>query len=148
MKVILLKDIEKLGRKYEVKEVKDGFARNFLIPKKLAKIATRENLRWLEDIKKSLQKKAEEELKKVQKLASELDGKELLIELKKGKKGQLFQSINRRFISEELKKIGFYIKKDQILLEEDIKEEGEFPVKIKLPHNLEVEIKLIVQTLQ
>jgi large subunit ribosomal protein L9 len=145
MKVILLKDVENLGKKYEVKEVKDGFARNFLIPKKLVKIATKENLKWLEEKKKELEKVAEEELKTVQKLATELDGREIIIELKKGEKGQLFQSINASYISKELQKIGFQIKKQQILLENKIKEPGEFPIKIKLPHNLEVEIKLIVQ---
>jgi large subunit ribosomal protein L9 len=145
MKVILLKDVENLGKKYEVKEVKDGFARNFLIPKKLVKIATKENLKWLEEKKKELEKVAEEELKTVQKLATELDGREIIIELKKGEKGQLFQSINASYISKELQKLGFQIKKQQILLENKIKEPGEFPIKIKLPHNLEVEIKLIVQ---
>jgi large subunit ribosomal protein L9 len=145
MKVILLKDVENLGKKYEVKEVKDGFARNFLIPKKLVKIATKENLKWLEEKKKELEKVAEEELKTVQKLATELDGREIIIELKKGEKGQLFQSINASYIAKELQKLGFQIKKQQILLENKIKEPGEFPIKIKLPHNLEVEIKLIVQ---
>jgi large subunit ribosomal protein L9 len=145
MKVILLKDVENLGKKYEVKEVKDGFARNFLLPKKLVKIATKENLKWLEEKKKELEKVAEEELKTVQKLATELDGREIIIELKKGEKGQLFQSINASYISKELQKLGFQIKKQQILLENKIKEPGEFPIKIKLPHNLEVEIKLIVQ---
>jgi large subunit ribosomal protein L9 len=145
MKVILLKDVENLGKKYEVKEVKDGFARNFLIRKKLVKIATKENLKWLEEKKKELEKVAEEELKTVQKLATELDGREIIIELKKGEKGQLFQSINASYIAKELQKLGFQIKKQQILLENKIKEPGEFPIKIKLPHNLEVEIKLIVQ---
>jgi len=65
MRVILLQDIEKVGKKYEVKEVTDGYARNFLIPKGLAKVATREALKWIQVQKEILEKKAEVELKKV-----------------------------------------------------------------------------------
>ncbi len=143
MKVILLKDVEKLGKKFEIKEVADGFAKNFLFPKKLAKPATKENLEWLEKMKKKIEKKAEEELKKVQKIASALDGLELIIPLKVGKEGQVFDSITKQKILEKLKEKGHEIKKNQILLEKPIKELGEFPVKVKLPHNLEVEIKII-----
>jgi len=143
MKVILLKDLEKLGKKFEIKEVADGFAKNFLFPRKLAKPATKENLEWLEKMKKKLEEKAEEELKKVQKIASALDGLELVIPLKVGKEGQVFDSITKQKIWEKLKERGYEIKKNQILLEKPIKELGEFPVKVKLPHNLEIEIKII-----
>ena len=144
MRVILLQDIEKLGKKYDVKEVADGYARNFLIPKGLAKIATKENLKWLETQKEIEVKKAEEELKKVQKTASTIDGQEIIIPVKVGEEGQLFESITSQKIAEKLKELGFDIKKTQIDLIEPIKELGEFPVKIKFEHNLEAEIKIIV----
>jgi large subunit ribosomal protein L9 len=144
MKVILLKDIENLGKKYEIKDVSDGYARNYLIPKKLAKIANERNLKWLEKQREKEEKIAEEELKKVQEIASTIDGQEILIEVKVGDNGQLFESINVQKIYEKLKELGFEIKKNQILLESPIKELGEFPVKIKFPHNLEAEIKVIV----
>jgi large subunit ribosomal protein L9 len=144
MKVILLKDIENLGKKYEIKEVSDGYARNYLIPKKLAKVANEKNLKWLEKQKEKEEKKAEEELKKVQEAASAIDGQEIVIPVKVGEDGQLFESINIQKIHERLKELGFEIKKSQILLESPIKELGEFPVKIKFPHNLEAEIKIIV----
>jgi large subunit ribosomal protein L9 len=144
MKVILLKDIENLGKKYEIKEVSDGYARNYLIPKKLAKVANEKNLKWLEKQKEKEEKKAEEELKKVQEAASAIDGQEITIPVKVGEDGQLFESINIQKIYEKLKEAGFEIKKNQILLESPIKELGEFPVKIKFPHNLEAEIKVIV----
>jgi large subunit ribosomal protein L9 len=144
MKVILLKDIENLGKKYEIKEVSDGYARNYLIPKKLAKVANEKNLKWLEKQKEKEEKKAEEELKKVQEVASAVDGQEVVISVKVGENGQLFESINVQKIYEKLKELGFEIKKNQILLESPIKELGEFPVKIKFPHNLEAEIKVIV----
>ncbi len=144
MKVILLQDIENIGRKHEVKEVKDGYARNFLLPKKLIKIATREALKWLERQKETEEQKIEEELKEVQKKASEIDGLEVVIAVKIGDEGQLFESVNQNKISEKLKELGFKIKKTQIDLKEQIKELGEFSIKIKLEHNLEAEIRLII----
>lgn len=144
MRVILLQDVENLGKKYDIKEVKDGYARNFLIPNKLAKPATKEALKWLEIQKEIEAKRAEEALKRVQELASAIDGREIIIPVKIGKEGQLYESVNRQMIFEKLKEAGFDIKKDQILLEEPIKELGEFPVKIKFEHNLEAEIKVII----
>jgi len=144
MKVILLQDIENLGKKYEIKEVKAGYARNFLIPQGLAKAATKEDLRWLKNQKEAEAQKAEEELKKIQSLATAIDGQEMVIQVKLGQEGQLFESITVQRILDELKKLGFEIKKSQIDLSQPIKELGEFPVKIKFEHNLEAEIKIIV----
>jgi len=144
MKVILLKDVEKLGKKFEIKEVKNGYARNFLIPRGLAKLATKEALVRLEIQKEIQEKKAEEDLQKTQELASTIDDLEVAISVKTGQEGQLFESINAQRISEKLKEMGFEIKKTQIELPEPIKEIGEFPIKIKLEHNLEVEIRVIV----
>jgi len=115
-----------------------------LIPKGLAKIATKENLKWLETQKEIEVKKAEEELKKVQKTASTIDGQEIIIPVKVGEEGQLFESITSQKIAEKLKELGFDIKKTQIDLIEPIKELGEFPVKIKFEHNLEAEIRIII----
>ena len=144
MRIILLQDIENLGKKYEIKEVKDGYARNFLIPKGLAKPATEEALKWLETQKEAEAKKAEEELKMVQERATAIDGLEVIIPVKIGEDGQLFESITSQKISEKLKELGFEIRKTQIDLLEPIKELGEFPVKIKFEHNLEAEIRVIV----
>jgi len=144
MRVILLQDIDKLGKKYDVKEVKDGHARNFLIPKGLVKIATKKDLKWLEGKKKAEMEMVEEELKNIQELASKLDGVEVIIPVKIGEEKQLFESINQQKIADKLKELGFDIKKSQIVLEEPIKELGEFPVKIGLEHNLESEIRVIV----
>jgi len=148
MRIVLLQDIDRLGKKYEVKEVKDGYARNFLIPNKLAKEATKEILQWAEVQKEIQEKKAEEGLKKAQELASAIDGLEVNISVKLGDQGQFFESINQQKISEKLKEIGFDIKKSQIELAEPIKEVGEFPVKVKLEHNLEAEIRVIAAKLE
>lgn len=144
MKIILLQDVETLGKKYEVKDVKDGYARNFLLPQKLARAATKQALKWLTDQKEIIEKEAEEDLKKAQELASKLDGLELNISVKVGDEGQLFESINSQKISEKIKELGFEVKKSHIKLAEPIKELGEFPVQINLEHNLETEIKVIV----
>jgi len=144
MRVILLQDIDKLGKKYEIKEVANGYARNFLIAKGLAKPATEDALKWL-DLQKEIEtKKAEEELKKVQEIASAIDGQEIIIPVKIGEENQLFESITNQKIWEKLKELGFDVKKNQIDLPEPIKEIGEFPIKIHLEHNLEAEIKVIV----
>jgi large subunit ribosomal protein L9 len=144
MRVILLKDVEKIGKKFEVKEVKDGYARNFLIVKGLAKPATEEALIWLETQKEIIEKKAEEDLKKSQDVASAIDDQEVIFTVKVGDQDQLFESITSQRISEKLKEAGFDIKKSQISLAEPIKDLGEYPVKIKFEHNLEAEIKVIV----
>ncbi|KPJ56712.1 hypothetical protein AMJ49_04105 [Parcubacteria bacterium DG_74_2] len=144
MKVILLQDIENLGKKYDVKEVKAGYARNFLIPKGLVKSADQASLKWLKAQKKIKLEKTEEELKQIQELASKLDGLEINIPVKIGEEKQLFESINQQKISEKLKELGFNIKKSQIDLKEPIKEIGEFPIKLKLEHNLETEIRVII----
>lgn len=144
MKVILLQDIDKIGKKYEVKHVTDGHARNFLLPKGLAKPATEENLVWLETQKEEIRKKSEGELEETQKLASSLDGLEIIIPVKIGEKQELFEAITVQKIYEKMKEQGFEVKKPQILLKEPIKELGEFPVKVQFSHNLEAEIKVII----
>jgi len=144
MRVVLLQDVENLGKKYDVKEVADGYARNFLIPKGLAKPATEEALQWLAIQKEIETKRAEEDLKKVQEIASAVDDQEIIIPVKVGEQDELFESITAQRIAEKLKELGFDIKKTQIALSEPIKELGEFPVKIKFEHNLEAEIKVIV----
>lgn len=144
MKVILLEDVEDVGKKYEIKKVKDGHARNFLIPKNLAKLASKENLKWLEGARKELEAKAEEDLKEAQETASKIDGIEVPITVKVGAENQLFESINAVKVAEKLKEMGYNVKKSQIKLAQPIKETGEFPIKINLDHSLEVEINLII----
>jgi len=148
MKVILLKDVDKIGKKFEVKEVKDGYARNFLIPQQLAKPATKEALIWLETQKEIEEKVAEDDLKKSQSVASSIDDREVIIEVKVGDQDQLFEAIGAQKIADKLKELGFEVKKNQIELSEPIKELGEHPVKIKFEHNLEAEIRVIVNKLE
>jgi large subunit ribosomal protein L9 len=144
MKVILLKDVEKLGQKGDVKEVADGYARNFLIPNKLAVLATKAELVKLEEQKKIEAQKAEEELVHFQEIASQIDGLELEIPAKVSEDGKLFGAVAASQIAEKLKEKGFEIKKEQIKTGEPIKEIGEYEATVEFPHNLEAEIKIIV----
>ncbi len=144
MKVILLEDVKEVGKKFDVKEVAEGFARNFLFSKNAAKPATEEALEWLRVQKEIIEKIAEDNLKEVQELASKLDDMEVPMPMKIGDEGQLFESVNAQKIGERLKELGFTVKKSQIKLEAPIREIGEFPVKIGFDHNLEAEIKVIV----
>jgi large subunit ribosomal protein L9 len=144
MKIILIKDIEKLGKKYEVKEISSGYARNYLIPKKLAVQATDKLLKWAEEGRKKQEKIAEEKLEKISNSVSNVDGLEVEISVKAGDEGQLFEKINQQKISEALKDLGYDIKKAQIELEEPLQEIGDFPVKLKFQDGLEAEIKIII----
>ncbi len=144
MKIVLLENIDKLGKKYEIKEVADGYARNFLIPKGLAKLATPKNIKMAKIKKEEELKKAEEQLKNIQKIVAKIEGQEITIPLKTGEKGQLFESVTSQMISKKLAQMGFDIKKSQIEISKPIKEIGEYPVKINFEHGLEAEIKVIV----
>lgn len=144
MKVILLQNVPNVGKKFEIKEVAEGYARNFLLSKRLAQPATSEALEWLKVQKDLVEQKAENELKKTQDLASRLDDIELPIALKVGDEGQLFESVNAQKIAEHLKKAGYDIKKTQVRLETPLKELGEFPVRVVLDHNLEAVVRVII----
>src|SRR3990167_7328735 len=109
MKVILLQDVNKLGKKYEVKNVSDGHARNFLIPKGFVKPATKEALEWLEIQKEMIKKNEEDDLKQAETQASSIDGMELMIPVKVGNEGEMFESINSQKISERFKELRFDI---------------------------------------
>ena len=115
-----------------------------MLPKGLAKKAGKEALAWLETQREIGTKRAEEDLKKVQEIATAIDDQEVIIPVKVGEEGQLFESITSQKVSEKLKERGFDVKKIKIDLPEPIKELGEFPVKIKFEHNLEAEIKVII----
>jgi len=114
MKVILLRDIKKLGKKFEVKEVSPGYARNLLIPNGYAILADKQSLKRLESQKNIEMKKTEERQKENEKMIKELEGKEIKIDTKIGDKGQLFETINEQKIADKLKEMGFVVEKSNI----------------------------------
>ena len=145
MKVILLEDVENLGRKWDIREVADGYARNLLIPKKLVKPATEKEVEEAEKMQAAAEAKAQKELESVEKLASKLDGYELKISVSVGDEGQLYSQVSVTQVSSALAEAGFKVSSKYIKIKEPIKELGEFPVTIEFDHGLEVEIQMIVE---
>lgn len=146
MKVILLKEVKNLGKTNEVKSVSDGYARNFLIPGKLARPATTSNLadlsrRQSELVTREVKKRAECKI-----LADKLLDMNLHFILKAGYKDRAFGSISARNIIEELASKGVAIEKDWLELDQPIKTSGAHTVKIKFPHQIKGEIKITVET--
>jgi large subunit ribosomal protein L9 len=144
MRVILLQNIEKIGKKREIKKVADGYARNFLFPKNLAVLATAEELEKNDELKEAEAKQAEEELLLFQEIAGQIDGLELEIAAKVSEEGNLYGAVNEAQIAEALTAKGFAVKKEQVKLETPIKELGEYEITVGFPHNLEAKVKLIV----
>ena len=145
MKIILQKDVPALGRRGEIKNVPDGYARNFLLKRGLAIAATEEATSVLERQKDSDQKKKEKELAQLSELSKKLNGLALKTTLKLGEKGEAFGSIGAAKIMSLLEEKGFHIGKSNIALEHPVKTLGEHKVKIKLEHGLETEIKLTIE---
>ncbi len=134
MKVILLKDVSKVGKKGDVVEVSDGYARNYLIPKGLAVEATEGNLKHLLDEKRQHQEKAERIRKKSEEMLKELKKRVWEIRVKAGEKGKLFGSLTSGNVAEKLSQVsGFEIDKKWIKLKKPIKEVGEYEIELKLP---------------
>jgi large subunit ribosomal protein L9 len=137
MKVILLSDIKNVGRKNEIKNVSDGYGRNFLLKQNLAKIATEKDVAMLERLKESEKNKKEKEQEKAKEVAQKIEKAKLKIKMKVGEKGELFESVNVLKVIELLKKEGFDIDKEEVVLEKPIKELGSFKINIKLKGGVE-----------
>lgn len=146
MKVVLLQEVKGLGKMDEIKEVSEGYARNFLFPKHLAVIAKEKALKELNEKKMRQSKEAEHDLKMQQDLAARIDGMEINIKEKASEGGALYASIGHAKIMQELGKRGFKLDRKQ-LENKTIKKAGEYPIKVKLHHGLEAEITVRVETL-
>lgn len=147
MKVILLKDIKGVGKKGDVINAADGYARNYLFPRKLAEEATEVNMHKLNTQKEAERRKKLAEIEAAQKLAQELNGMEISLAVKTGENGRLFGSITGKDIADELKKkTGLDIDKKKIIIE-NIKQLGTYDVEIKLYPEISTKIKLKIQEL-
>ncbi len=144
MKVLLLKDVKGLGKAGEIKEAKDGYARNFLIPKGLAKLATPE---VVEEWKKEQAKKEAElkaELAKINDIKEKLENEKIIIKHKLGANGQLLGSVTNKEIAEVLQKNGYDIDKKQIE-HKTIKAPGVYNIDIKLGHGVHAKVQIEVE---
>ena len=144
MQIILQEDVEKLGNRGDVVAVKPGYARNFLLPHKLAIEATAGNMKALERIRGSLAKKTATELDAAKKQAELLTGVSLKFTRKTGENDQMFGSVTTADIADGLKAHGFEVDKRQIQLKDPVKALGEYPVTVKVFRDIIAEIKIHV----
>ncbi|MBI2486023.1 MAG: 50S ribosomal protein L9 [Deltaproteobacteria bacterium] len=144
MKVILLDDVELFGKRGEIKEVKKGLARNYLLPRKMAIEATPGNLKIWEQQKRALTKKEEKLKAEAQGLAAELEGVSCTIPVKVGEEEKLYGSVTSQNISDALSKQGFEISRKDIELDAPIKTLGTHEVKVRLYTNVAVNINVEV----
>ena len=133
MKVILLEDVKSLGKKGEIVNVNDGYARNFILPKKLGLEATSKNLNELKLQKQNDEKVAQEKLDAAKALAEEIKEKSITVKIQAGVEGKVFGSISSKEIATEAKKqLNMDIDKKKIVIPDAIKSLGTYNVNIKL----------------
>lgn len=145
MKVILLKDIPKIGKKYDIKEVADGYARNFLFTNKLAEEATPNKINQIQGIKNEQEKENREKLENYKRLAKQIADFKIEFILKTDGKS-VFGAVNANDIAEKLKEKGIIIIPEQIKIEKHFKEIGEHIVKIKFHPEIEGELKIVLKS--
>jgi large subunit ribosomal protein L9 len=144
MKIILRQDHEKLGKIGDIVEVKNGYARNYLIPRKIAAEVTEGNLRALEEEKRQRAERQKKELHHAQKIAAQLEKTSITLKAKVGEDEKLFGSITSQHISEALAEKGISIDKRIIELEEPIKALGIYTVNVKLHSEVSGKVKVWV----
>src|SRR6516164_3474632 len=142
MQIILQEDVEKLGNRGDVVTVKPGYARNFLLPNKLAVEATPGNMKALERIRAALAKKTATEVDAAKKQAELLSLVALKFSRKTGENDQMFGSVTSGDIADGLKKEGFEIDKRQVQLVEPLKTLGDFPVTVKVFRDVTAQVQI------
>lgn len=141
MKVILKQDIKSLGKRGDVKEVSDGYARNFLIPKEMAFEATPGNLKILAVQKESATKREIENAAEARELAKKLEGVTVTFKAKTGEGGRLFGSITAKDIADQITKtLNVEFDKRKLEIDDSIKNLGEYPVKVHLYKGVSAEL--------
>ncbi|MFQ5596423.1 MAG: 50S ribosomal protein L9 [Nitrospiria bacterium] len=144
MKIILAEDVDRLGRMGALVDVADGYARNFLLPKKLATLATVKNVKELEHKKRVIADRVRKETHFAEGQAEKMNALNITIPAKTGEEGKLFGSITAKDICEALAAQGFEVDKRKILLERSIKEAGGYQISVKIHHNVTAQVKIEV----
>ena len=146
MKVVLLEDVKSLGKKGQIVDVSDGYARNFILAKKLGLEATSKNLNDLKLKKAHEDKLAAQRLQEAKDFAAKLEGLQVTLKIKAGEGGKLFGSISSKEIAEAAKEqLGLEIDKKKLVLPNPIKAIGTTDVPVKLHPQVTGELKVIVQ---
>ena len=146
MKVILIEDVKSLGKKGQMVNVSDGYARNMLFPKKLGVEATPKNINDLKLQKAHEDKVAKENLEAAKQFKTELETKQVMVSIKVGENGRTFGSVSTKEISEAAKaQLGYDIDKKKMQLSSPIKELGTTKVPIRLHPKVTAELKVIVK---
>ena len=144
MKVILKEDVKNLGSKGDVVNVSDGYARNYLIPRGLAEIATEGGLKQLQMQEKAREKRKLEEATEAKEIAAKLEKEKFVIKVKAGEGGRLFGSVTTKDIADVVKKAGYNIDKRKIELSENIKSLGLHKIKVKLYEDITADLTIQV----
>jgi large subunit ribosomal protein L9 len=144
MKVILLADVKNVGKKGEVVNASDGYARNFLFPRKLAQEATQENLHIITQKKENERKKKLAEVEEAQALADRLKGQEIKIAAKSGENGRLFGAITNKDMADAIKKqFNVDIDKKKVVAD-TIKTVGAYEIEVKLYAEVSTKMKVLI----
>ena len=144
MEVILVQDIEKLGKAGDRVKVRDGYSRNYLFPRRLAVPVSEGGLKFLQAKKKRAEEKRIQEREQVKQLAERIGQWTCVLKVKAGPEGKLFGSITRQDIQIALQKEGFDVDKRRIDLHEPIHQVGEYQVRIRLHLEVELQLRVIV----
>jgi len=142
MKVIILKDVKKIGRQGDVVGVKDGYARNYLIPNGFALVANKDNMQRLKKIKKTRMLMEEKERDKALKMKEKLDNTSVTITVEAKEDDEIYGSINETHIVKALKEEGFELERRQIKFDAPIKKLGAYSVEIKLYTGVESKLRV------
>jgi len=144
MQVILLERVEKLGQMGEEVKVKDGFARNFLLPQKKALRATKANREYFQGQKTQLEARNLEQKKEAEAVGKKLDGKSFVLIRQAGDRGQLYGSVSPRDIAEAISADGFSVSRTQVPLDQAIKTIGLFSIGVRLHPEVRVKVTINV----
>ena len=144
MKIILREDVEKLGKAGEVVKVKDGYGRNYLIPRQLAVLANVRNMKALDHDRRTIETRAKKTRKTAEATAATLSAVSLVLPAKAGEEGKLFGAITSRDIAEALGKTGVTVDRKAIQLADPIKQVGDYKVKIRVAADVFPEISVSV----
>lgn len=146
MEVILIENVDKLGRRGQIVKVAAGYGRNHLLPKKLAVAATPQNRKWVEQQRQKFLKKEARERSEAAELAKLIESVRLVFKRKTGEQGALFGSVTAMDIAEQLASQGYEIERRRIQLSNPLKAIGEHSVAVRLHHDVSAALQVAIES--